>query len=207
MLRAAARGAAMIGRRSVAKALSRDRPPIQASVDIAAPLAVVWSEWMQLDALIEGLHRIEEVERDGDQLVGRTAAPSEQEWRADIVDERPEEAFAWRSTEGTDCAALVTFHRLSERLTRVEADLDVLPVKPAEALLLASGLPARRAQRELRRFKARVEFINPDVYEPEQTGAEPDAETGTETGANTDVEAGTKAGTKTSGRKRTANKH
>jgi hypothetical protein len=61
----------------------------------------------------------------------------------------------------------VTFHRLSDRLTRIELDLDVLPTSPAEALTMASHVAHRRAQADLRRFKAHVEFISPDVYESE----------------------------------------
>jgi hypothetical protein len=82
--------------------------------------------------------------------------------------------------QGSDCAGLLTFHRLSDRLTRLELDLDVLPTNPAEALTLASHLAHRRAETDLRRFKAHVEFISPDVYEIEgrQNGDEPDREAG-----------------------------
>jgi uncharacterized membrane protein len=119
-------------------------------------------EWMT-----EGVHRIVDVERDGDQLFGQLAGPRSADWEADIVDERDQQSFAWRSVAGSDCAGLVTFHRLSERLTRIELDLDVLPTNPAEAASLALRIGRRRAESELRRFKAHVEFINPDVYESE----------------------------------------
>jgi uncharacterized membrane protein len=115
--------------------------------------------------MTEGVHRIEEVERDGDHLYGRTAAPLSEDWEAEIVDDRLHESFAWRSIKGSDCAGLVTFHRLSERLTRLELDIDVVPTNPAETFALALHLAHHRAEVELRRFKARVEFINPDVYE------------------------------------------
>ena len=98
---------------------------------------------------------------------GRTAGPRSVDWLADVVDEREQESFAWRSVEGSDCAGLVTFHRLSDRLTRIELDLDVLPTGAAEAVSLALRVADRRAETELRRFKAEVEFINPDVYADE----------------------------------------
>jgi uncharacterized membrane protein len=176
-VRALAEGAGTLGRQTIRGGLARvveRRPPVQASVDVAAPVHVVWDEWMTFEWFTEGLHRIEEVERDGDALVGRTAGPEGRDWRAEIVDERERQAFAWRSEEGTDCAGLVTFHELGERLTRVEADLDVLPTNPAEALLLTLNTPAKRAQRELQRFKAAVEFINPDAYENEEPEGEQD---------------------------------
>lgn len=163
-IRRAADRAAGAGKGAVDAAASR-RLPIQVSVDVAVPLEVAWDEWMSFGSLPEGVHRLEHVERDGDRLFGRTSGPRGTDWDAEIVDERDHESFAWRSVKGTDCAGLVTFHRLSDRLTRIELDLDVLPTNPAQAATLALHLTHRRAEADLRRFKAHVEFINPDVYE------------------------------------------
>jgi uncharacterized membrane protein len=161
-------------RDALGTALSR-RLPVQVSIDVAVPLSFAWDEWMTLEWITEGVHRVVDVEQDGDQLFGELAGPRSTEWVADIVDEREEQSFAWRSIEGSDCAGLATFHRLSERLTRIELDLDVLPTNPAEAASLALGIGRRRANAELRRFKAHVEFVNPDVYEPDE-GEEPEDE-------------------------------
>lgn len=161
-VRAAASRSAEVTRTAIEK-----RAPIQVSVDVAVPLKIAWDEWMSFTAFTEGVHHIEDVERDGDSLTGRTAGSRPMEWAADIVDEREEQSFAWRSVEGTDCAGLVTFHRLSDRLTRIELDLDVLPRRPAEAVSLALHIADRRAESDLRRFKAEVEFISPEVYEDE----------------------------------------
>jgi uncharacterized membrane protein len=159
--------------RSAVEAGMTKRLPIQVSVDVAVPLNIAWEQWMDFGSIPEGVHRIEDVERDGDSLYGHVAGPRSTDWEAEIVDEREDQSFAWRSVQGTDTAGLVTFHRLSDRLTRIELDLDVLPTNPAEALTMASHLAQRRAQVDLRRFKAHVEFINPDVYESErdQNGA------------------------------------
>src|SRR5947209_16603489 len=139
--------------------------PIQLSIDVAVPIHVAWEEWRSWGSLPEGVHRIEDVERDGDALLGRTAGPRGANWEAEIKDEREDESFAWRSVAGTDVAGLATFHRLSDRLTRIELDLDVVPTNPSEAVAIALHVAHRRAEADLRRFKAHVEFINPDVYE------------------------------------------
>jgi uncharacterized membrane protein len=170
-LRAAADRAASAGKGAVESGLSR-RLPIQVSVDVAVPIHFAWDEWRSFEFFTEGVHRIEDVERDGDRLLGRTAGPRSSDWAAEILDEREQESFAWRSVEGSDCAGLITFHRLSERLTRIELDLDVLPTSPGEAVSLSLHLARRRAETELRRFKAHVEFINPDVYEDDEPGQE-----------------------------------
>src|SRR5436305_125092 len=153
--RAADRGA-QLSHGAVEAAVSR-RLPIQVSIDVAVPIAVAWEEWMGSGVVIEGIHRIEEVERDGKLLFGTLAGPRPTDWEAEVVDERPEQSFAWRSQQGSDCAGLVTFHELSERLTRIELDLDVLPTNPLEAASLSLHLAHRRAEADLRRFKAHVE--------------------------------------------------
>ncbi len=163
-----------VGREALESALSK-RLPIQVGVDVAVPLSFAWEEWMTYEWMTEGVHHITDVERDGEELFGQLAGPRSAEWVAEIVDERQEQSFAWRSVEGSDCAGLVTFHRLSDRLTRIELDLDVLPTNPAQAASLALRVGRRRAESELRRFKAHVEFINPDVYES-QDGGEPEDE-------------------------------
>lgn len=145
----------------------RIRPvPIQLSIDIAVPVAVAFEEWMKLEFLPEGAHRIVDIKRRRDRLRGRIDGARAQHslWRAEIREERPYESFAWRSVTGSDCLGLITFHRLAERLTRLELELDVVPVRAPEAFELLVHVADRRAEIDLRRFKARLERISPDDY-------------------------------------------
>jgi uncharacterized membrane protein len=163
--------AAVSGMRSanLESLLARARTlPIQRSLDVAVPLEVAWDQWESLRFIPEGTHRVASIERDGDdRLVGRVhGLRVERDWEAEIVDERVDESFAWHSVGGSDCSGLVTFHRLSDRLTRVELHLDVIPGGVAEALELVSRVADRRAGAELRRFKAYAETLDPDEYPP-----------------------------------------
>src|SRR3954452_17830357 len=144
------------------------RLPIQLSIDVAVPVPVAWDEWMTLESLPEGMHRVEDIERDGDDmLVGRLSGVKlDDDWEAEILDERVDESFAWRSSGASDCAGLITFHALADRLTRVELELGVIPRRMTEAAGLALHVADRRAEHELRAFKARVERICPDDYPP-----------------------------------------
>jgi uncharacterized membrane protein len=74
--------------------------------------------------------------------------------------------FAWHSVGGSDASGLATFHRLSDRLTRIELHVDVLPGGLADALALVLRVADRRVDSELRRFKAHVEALDPDEYPP-----------------------------------------
>ena len=140
--------------------------PIQCSIDIAAPLEVTYAEWMELEFLPEGAHRVENIKQRGNRLRGRIAGALAQNsaWAAEVREERQDESFAWRSLKGSDCLGLATFHRISERLTRLELELDVVPAGPAEAFELLVHIADRRAEIDLRRFKARLERISPDDY-------------------------------------------
>jgi uncharacterized membrane protein len=144
------------------------RLPIQSSIDVAVPVRVAWEEWMSLSFLPEGVHRVEGIERDGNELFGKTVGGHSKEWAAEILDERGQQSFAWQSTEGSDCAGLVTFHQLSQRLTRLELNLDVIPTSLPEVFALLTRIADRRAEADLRRFKARLELINPDLYEQDE---------------------------------------
>ncbi|MGH2913752.1 MAG: hypothetical protein ACRDMX_02070 [Solirubrobacteraceae bacterium] len=141
--------------------------PIQRAVDVAVPLDFAWERWMRLESLPEGTDCVEQIERDGDDLVGSIGGARRRGWRAEVLDERDRQSFAWRSSEGSDCAGLITFHRLSDRLTRIELNLDVVPTTAPAAVSLATHLAHRRTDNELRRLKARLELISPDVYDDE----------------------------------------
>ncbi|MGH2859167.1 MAG: hypothetical protein ACRDMJ_16960, partial [Solirubrobacteraceae bacterium] len=95
---------AKVARRDAVEAGISRRLPIQLSIDVAVPIGIAWEQWRTWGSLPEGVHRIEDVERDGDALLGHTAGPHPIAWEAEILDEREGESFAWRSTRATDCA-------------------------------------------------------------------------------------------------------
>jgi uncharacterized membrane protein len=140
--------------------------PIQRSVDVAVPIDVAWDEWQNFEFLPEGTHKVSDVERDDDgHLVGRvTGFHLDRDWEAEIVDERIDESFAWHSVGGSDCSGLATFHELGDRLTRIELHVDVIPGGVADAVALVLRVADRRAEADLRRFKAHVEALDPDDY-------------------------------------------
>jgi uncharacterized membrane protein len=175
LIRKAADRAAATGHEAAEKTAEK-RLPIQRSVDIAVPIRVAWEEWIAFESIPEGVHTVIEIERDGDELFGRTSGPRSTEWAAEILDEREQQSFAWQSHEGSDCAGLVTFHDLSKRLTRIELNLDVVPTSVTETFQLSLHLADRRAEADLRRFKARLELINPDLYEDEEDAPDAEAE-------------------------------
>ncbi len=156
-----------VGLRAAPIARRVRRLPIQRSIDVAVPLGVAYDEWMKLESLPEGAHNVRKIERKQSETLGGRLSGRlwPRRWEAEIRDERDAESFAWRSVKGSDCAGLITFHRIDDRLTRLELQLDVIPKRAWEAIDYALRLADLRAGAELRRFKARVEMISPDAYD------------------------------------------
>jgi uncharacterized membrane protein len=141
---------------------SHHRPPIQADIDVAVPVQVAWDQWMALEwvpdsaGAITGLRR----GRNGE-LRGKLR---NERWAAEVTEVHEPHSFAWRTKRGSDCVGLITFHPLSDWLTRIELSLDAKPLALGQAAALAGHRADRRTAAELRRFKAQLELISPDDY-------------------------------------------
>jgi hypothetical protein len=110
-----------------------ERVPEQESVDVAAPLETVYEQFTQLDDFAELLSG------------------------GDIVDEQENERIVW-TNEGEGATAVVTFHRLDDRLTRVMISYDHEAQNFAAKALSALHTRRRGLRSDLARFKALVEM-------------------------------------------------
>jgi uncharacterized membrane protein len=144
----------------VAEVAGGRRLPIHEWVDVAVPLETAFNQFTQFEDFAEFVPEAVKVEQVDDthlvwhlRLWGLT-----REWEIEITDQEPNERIAWQSVGATAATGVVTFHSLSDRLTRIEV---IFRLQPRGALALtASGLGmARRALRaDLTRFKASVEL-------------------------------------------------
>src|SRR5437867_10522360 len=78
-------------------------------------------------------------------------------WRAEIVEELPDEVVAWRSIEGAHNDGAVQFEALGPDRTRVSLTLDVEPEGLVEKAADALGVVERRVRGDLLRFKEFIE--------------------------------------------------
>jgi uncharacterized membrane protein len=143
------------------------RMPVQQAVDVAVPIRTVYNQWTQFEEWPNFMHRLDRVSQEDETHVSFKAKiwGISREFKAEIVDQRPDERIKWRVTEGVSHTGVVTFHELSDRLTRVEIDVYIEP----GSLLEKAGRGMRHAKRAIRadmaRFKAYMEL------EEEETGA------------------------------------
>jgi uncharacterized membrane protein len=135
------------------------RMPVQQSVDVAVPVETAYNQWTQFEDWPKFMHRVTGVSQEDDCTVtfstkiwGKT-----KEFTAEIETQRPDERIKWSVSEGISHTGVVTFHELSDRLTRIELSVDVAPDSLLEKA--ARGMRAiKRAMRaDLHRFKAFIE--------------------------------------------------
>jgi uncharacterized membrane protein len=140
------------------------RVPIQQAIDVAVPLETAYNQWTQFEEWPSFMHRLERVTQEDDSHVSFKTKiwGISKEFKAEIVEQRPDDRIKWRVTEGVSHSGVVTFHRISDRLTRVDVDIDIHP----DSLIEKAGRGLRHAKRAVRadlaRFKAHVELEDPE---------------------------------------------
>lgn len=103
---------------------------VEQHIDVSVPLTVAYDAWAQFERLPRFLEGVDEIRQlDDTHLQWRACYDGvSAEWACEIVEQRPEERIAWRSTSGVTHGGVLTFHRLDEQETRVmvmaEVELD-----------------------------------------------------------------------------------
>jgi uncharacterized membrane protein len=143
------------------------RMPIQQAVDVAVPIDTAYNQWTQFEEWPSFMHRLDRVTQDDETHVSFKTKiwGISKEFTAEIVDQRPDERIKWRVTEGVSHTGVVTFHKLADRLTRVDVDIDVQPGSLIEKAGRGMRHVKRAVRADLARFKAYIEL------EDEETGA------------------------------------
>jgi len=161
-------GGGKSGEQQPAKGWGRGRRlPIQCSIDVAVPTKVAYDQWTQFEDFPEFMHRVERIEQRDDETVvwHENVWGIRRSWEAQIVEQVPDERIVWRSDSRGGHSGVVTFHELSERLTRVELNLDLQPQGLFEKMASGMRFHRRAIKTDLQRFKAFMEMRN------EETGA------------------------------------
>jgi uncharacterized membrane protein len=132
---------------------------IEESIQVHAPLRVVYDQWTQFEEFPKFMEGIEEVRQIDDTHLHWVAAFGGQhhEWDAEISEQRPDERIAWKNTGGKDNAGVVTFHFIDDERTQIMVQMDFVPEGIVEKLGNAFGVPDRRVKGDLARFKELIE--------------------------------------------------
>ena len=136
------------------------RMPIQQAVDVAVPIDVAYNQWTQFEEWPSFMHRLERVTQEDEGHVSFKAKiwGISKEFEAEIVEQRPDERIKWKVTEGLTHHGVVSFHKLADRLTRIEVSLDIEPGSLIEKAGRGMRHVKRAVRADLHRFKAYVEM-------------------------------------------------
>jgi uncharacterized membrane protein len=84
-------------------------------------------------------------------------AGEDKEWDAEITEQIPDKRIAWRSIGGVQNAGVVTFHKISEDVTRVTLQMDYQPDGALEAIGDAFGAVRMETRANLQNYKEMLE--------------------------------------------------
>ena len=132
---------------------------IEQSIEVAVPVRTAYNQWTQFEEFPRFMEGVEEVRQlDDTHLHWRTKVGGrEQEFDAQITEQRPDERIAWTATQGVEQAGVVTFHRVDDGRTKVMLQLDAEPEGAVEKVGDALGVLKRRVKGDLERFKELIE--------------------------------------------------
>jgi uncharacterized membrane protein len=148
------------GRAAPGQGGSGRRMPIQQSVDVAVPIKVAYNRWTLFEDWPDFMHRTESVEQVDDTTLSFTTKVwgITRRFEAKIVEQRPDQRIEWNATEGLAQTGVVTFHKLADRLTRIEVSMDVEPHGLLEKIGRGMRFTKRAVRADLHRFKALIEL-------------------------------------------------
>ena len=129
------------------------------SVDVDVPVGVAYNQWTQFETFPEfmgGVEQIQQLDATRNHWVTKVGGV-EREFDTEITEQHPDERVAWKSTDGTTHAGVVTFHRLGDSQTRVTVQLEWQPENLTEKVGAAVGVPDHQVKSDLKRFKKFIE--------------------------------------------------
>lgn len=131
----------------------------QTSIDVDVPVRTAYNQWTQFETFPQFMDGVTEVRQTDDKHLHWcvSIAGIDREWDAEITQQQPDERIAWKSTNGTNNAGVVTFHQLTAQSTRIQLDMDIETDGLVEKIGDMTGFVSHRIHGDLKRFKTFIE--------------------------------------------------
>jgi uncharacterized membrane protein len=128
-------------------------------IEVDVPVRIAYDQWTQFESFPKFMEGIDKVQQVDDTTVEWTAtiAGTRKQWRAEIVEQRPDELVAWRSIDGARNDGEVHFAPVGPDEALITLKLDVEPEGLIERAGDALGVVERRVRGDLEKFKAFIE--------------------------------------------------
>lgn len=132
---------------------------IERSIEVDVPLRTaydLWTRFEEFPRFMEGIEKVNQVDDAHTDWTAKIGGKSKT-WRAEIVDQVPDERIVWKALEGAGHRGAVTFSPLGKDQTLVQLALDYEPEGVIETIGDAFGGVERRVEGDLKKFKETVE--------------------------------------------------
>ena len=134
-------------------------PSVTKSIDVHVPITTAYNQWTQFETFPEFMGGVDQVQQLDDRRLHWKISVGGQsrEFDAEVTEQHPDERVAWKSTDGTTHAGVVTFHKLAPDETRVTVQMDWEPEGIAEKAGAVVGVDDRQVSSDLDKFKSFIE--------------------------------------------------
>ena len=132
---------------------------VQESIVVDIPIDIAYNQWTQFEEFPKFMEGVTSVRQLNDTHLEWTAeiAGEEHTWEAEISEQLPDRAIAWRARDGKYNSGRVTFEPLSGGKTRIDVEMTWDADGWKESLGSALGFDERRVRGDLERFKEFIE--------------------------------------------------
>jgi uncharacterized membrane protein len=132
---------------------------VKESVEVNVPVSTAYNQWTQFEEFPNFMEKVESVTQLDDTHLRWIAeiGGRREEWKAEIIQQMPDEIIAWRSIEGQENSGAVRFEPLGPDRTRIDVTLTWEPEGLVQAAADKVGASDRAVQVDLERFKELVE--------------------------------------------------
>ncbi|HEY2833230.1 MAG TPA: SRPBCC family protein [Sporichthyaceae bacterium] len=129
------------------------------TIDVAVDVTTAYNQWTQFESFPKFMDGVEQIRQTDDtHLHWKTNIGGvTREFDTEITEQHPDERVAWKSTDGTTHAGVITFHKLDAKSSRVTAQIDWQPEGLVEKAGALVGVDDHRVKSDLKRFKKFME--------------------------------------------------
>ena len=152
-------GGMMLSKKMKQKSNSHGDSSIIESIEVNVPVRTAYDQWTQFEDFPQFMKSVKEIRQLDDKRLHWKAniAGEVKEWDVEITEQIPDKRIAWRSTSGVHNAGVVTFHKISETVTRVTLQMDYKPDGVLETIGDALGAVRMETRANLSNFKELLE--------------------------------------------------
>ena len=129
------------------------------SIEVNVPVRTAYNQFTQFEDFPQFMKSVHSIRQLDDKRLHWKAnvAGEEKEWDAEITEQIPDKRIAWRSIGGVPNGGVVTFHKISDNVTRVTLQMDYQPEGVLETIGDALGAVRMEARSNLSNFKEMLE--------------------------------------------------